>query len=194
MSIVPEHRAGRRGVGSQMAVDRSGEHHARNGADRGRLSGTATLAIAARRRRRVPDLLAGLEAKREHAAATFGIGIGHHAVGNRDPADVGQRHVDIGLVGGRAPLHAAIDAALADAFLPEHCAIAGRDRRRGRRPISVRPRGRGGRWRASRESARTQSRSPVPSRRDSSSCRRGCTRCSTRPPPTSGATRAACRT
>ncbi len=72
----------------------------------------------------MPDLFAGLEAKREHTAAAFRIGIGHHAVGHRDPADVGERHIDIGCVGGRAPLHAAIDTALADAFLPEHCALS----------------------------------------------------------------------
>src|SRR5262249_45952800 len=78
---------------------------------------------AAWRRRREPDALAVLEAEREKAAAHFGIRLGRSAVRNVDAADVGQRDVDVGLIRGRAPLHAAVDPALADARLPQDGAV-----------------------------------------------------------------------
>src|SRR5258705_5216767 len=106
-----------------MSVDRAREHETGDCADSRRLRGAAARSLAARWRLFEPDLLAVVESKREDAAARFRIGIGHRAVRDRNASEVGKRDVDIGLIGGGAPLHAAIDAALADAPLPEHRAL-----------------------------------------------------------------------
>src|SRR5438046_1655233 len=83
------------GERTEMPVDRPGKGHARNGTDRGRLSGTAPGPVIARWRRRVPDSLAGIEAESEHAAADLRIGFGGRAVRDIDPSDIRERHVDI---------------------------------------------------------------------------------------------------
>ena len=80
--------------------------------------------VAAPDGRRVPHPLAVGEAQREHAAALLRVGVGAVAVGQHDAADVRVGHVDVHAVGGRAPLHAAHRAALADARLPDDCAVA----------------------------------------------------------------------
>src|SRR5579859_3369366 len=106
-----------------MAVDRSRERNAGDRGNGGRLRGTTTLAIAAGRRRRVPNLLAGIETQREHPAAFFRIDVGAEAIRNDDASQIGQRDIDIGAVRCRAPLHATISAALTHTNAPDLLAL-----------------------------------------------------------------------
>src|SRR6185436_19671770 len=122
---IPDDRSVGRGVGAQVTVDRSREDDARNRAHRGRLCRAASIASLARARRRsLPHAPAAFETHCEHAATCLWIGNRGLAVGNREASKVGQRDVHVGSIGGRAPLHAAVDAALADPLLPEELATA----------------------------------------------------------------------
>ena len=71
-----------------------------------------------------PRLLAVVETKREQATADRWIRKRRRTVGHGDAPDVGERHVDIGLIRRGAPLHAPVDAAFANPLLPDHLALA----------------------------------------------------------------------
>src|ERR1700685_4726303 len=106
-----------------MSVDGAGERDAGNRGDGCGLRGAASLAIAAWRRRRVPNLLAGIQTQREHAAALIRIDIGAEAVRDHDAAEIREGDIDVGAVRGRPPLHPTVGAALTDAHAPEHFAL-----------------------------------------------------------------------
>ena len=92
---VPQDRAVGRRIGAHVAVDRSGEHHAGDRADRGRLRRAAARPIAASGRRRIPDALAGVERAARTCRRPASDRRRWRAVGQHDPADVRQRHVDV---------------------------------------------------------------------------------------------------
>src|SRR5215510_1896775 len=106
-----------------MPVDRPGKHDTGDRGHGGRLSRTAPRPLSAWWRRLEPGLLAVVEAEREQAAADLWIGKRRRAVRYGDASEVGERDVDIGLVRRGAPLHAAVDAALANRLPPDHLAL-----------------------------------------------------------------------
>src|SRR6185295_13803391 len=108
-----------------MTVDRSRESDTRDRADGRGLRRTAAFVRAAGVRwRRVPHLFTGVETQREHAAAFFRIRDGRLTVRYVDASEIRKCDIDVGSVGCRSPLHAAVDPALADACLPEDLPVA----------------------------------------------------------------------
>ena len=114
---VPDHRAVARRIRAQVAVERSGEHRAGNRRHGGRL-GRAAL-------RRAPHGSGAAatptlpSAMRSAVRPPPTLGSSARDVAVRVDDRVGRRRVDALAVAGHAPLHAAVDAALPDARLPD---------------------------------------------------------------------------
>src|SRR5262249_7337936 len=89
-----------------MPVDGTRESNSGNRAYSGRLGRTASFSIAAVRWWRVPDALAIIQTKSEHAATSLWVRIGTLTVRNRRAGQVRQGYVNIRLIGSRAPLNA----------------------------------------------------------------------------------------
>src|SRR5215468_3228902 len=71
--VVPYDFPGRRGVRSQMTIERTGEHGPGDCRYRGGLCRAAWPAVLTTRRRRLPDSLTVIDAESEHAATFSGI-------------------------------------------------------------------------------------------------------------------------
>ena len=117
-----------------MAVEPAGKHHAQDRRHCGRLRWAAARPVVAARMRRVPDDVARrlrqgiepaaftrIELHRSPKHRLLGAcGAGRH----RLHADVGHRDIDVLVVGGHAPLHAAKRRAAPHPALPQDGAVA----------------------------------------------------------------------
>ena len=117
-----------------MAVEPAGKHDARDRRDRRRLRRAAARPVVATGMRRVPHDLAGGELQGKNP--TTGARVHLQLARPKDrfltagrsrrhslQADIRDGDIDVLVVGGHAPLHAAKRAALADAPLPQHGAV-----------------------------------------------------------------------
>ena len=117
-------------------IEAAGEHHAGDRGDGSRLRGAAAGNLAAAGGRRPPDFFSGIELQCHETPASLGVQEkrparivrdGLRARGSRrndDNFEVRHGDVDIALIRGHAPLHAAELAAVSNPLLPDDLAGA----------------------------------------------------------------------
>ena len=67
----------------------------------------------------MPYLVTRVHPQRKQAAAFFRIRNGRLAVGDNNASEIGERHINVGSIDRRTPLHAAVYPTFSDAALPD---------------------------------------------------------------------------